>query len=155
MTAPAPGRLVLQVPHKLFRKLLALEQTPPLPEQSPQIVPRTLVLRRQSDLHFRVLHFSINQILVNNIADFIKAFPGFGINVAAKENKVAVVPGAVVADVGREEGLDVREFSGVPEGEVPDEPLPIRPDMVVLCIFGKHAGEEGEFRRWEGVEAGH
>ena len=61
-----------------------------------------------------------------------------------EEDEPAVVPGAVVADVGGDEGFDVREL-GVPEGEVPDEPLAVGPDVVVFAVFGEHAGEEGEF----------
>ena len=36
---------------------------------------------------------------------------------------------------------------GVPEGEVPHEPLPIRPDMVILGVFREHAGEKRDFSR--------
>lgn len=56
-----------------------------------------------------------------------------------------MVPGAVVADVEGEEGVDVRDFGGVPEGEVAAKPLPVGPDVVVFCVFGEHVGEEGEF----------
>lgn len=56
-----------------------------------------------------------------------------------------MVPGAVVADVEVEEGFDVRDFGiGVPEGEVPHEPLPVSPDVVIFAILGEHEGEEGE-----------
>lgn len=60
-----------------------------------------------------------------------------------------MVPRAVVADVGGKERFDVREFR-VPKGEVADEPLAVGPDVVVLGVFGEHAGEEGEFGGGEG-----
>ena len=62
---------------------------------------------------------------------------------STKEDEPAVVPGAVVADIGSEEVFDIWEF-GVPEGEVTDEPLTVGPDVVVFGIFGEHLGEEGE-----------
>lgn len=71
-----------------------------------------------------------------------------------EEDEPAVVPRAVVADVGCEERFDVGEF-GVPEREVTDQPLPVGPDVVVFGVFGEHAGEEGEFGGGERGEMGH
>lgn len=65
-----------------------------------------------------------------------------GVSVSCKDDEPAVVPGAVVADVGLEDRFDVGQF-GVPEGEMAHEPLTVGPDMVVFDVFGEHAGEEG------------
>ena len=64
-----------------------------------------------------------------------------------KEDEPAVVPGAIVANIGGEEAFDVREF-GFPEGEVSYKPLAVGPDVIVLGIFGKHLGEKGELGGW-------
>lgn len=71
-----------------------------------------------------------------------------------EEDEPAVVPSAVIADVGGQETFDVMEF-GVPEGEVSDEPLAVGPDVVVFGVFGEHLGEEGEFGGGHGGKAGH
>lgn len=65
-----------------------------------------------------------------------------------------MVPSAVVTDVGPQESFHVRKF-GVPEGEVSYEPLPIRPNMVILGVFGKRTSEEGDFGWGKGGDAGH
>ena len=33
--------------------------------------------------------------------------------------------------------------------------MPVGPNVVVLCIFGEHAGEEGEFAGGHGGDVGH
>ena len=33
--------------------------------------------------------------------------------------------------------------------------MPVGPDVVVLCVFGEHAGEEGEFAGGHGGDVGH
>lgn len=143
MTTPAP--LSVSIPHKLLSEPFTLEQRPPLPQQPPQIIPGTLVLRRQPDLPFRELDFSIQKILVDDVADLIHPLAAFRIDVPPEKDEPAMVPGAVVADVMAEERFDVGDFGiGVPEGEVPDEPLAVRPDVVVFGILGEHEGEEGE-----------
>ena len=55
-----------------------------------------------------------------------------------------MIPGAVVANIGLKQGFDVWEFR-VPEGETPDEPLAVGPNVVVLGVFGEHEGEERDF----------
>ena len=65
-----------------------------------------------------------------------------------------MVPGAVIADVFCEEGLDVRELL-VPDGEVTDQPLAVGPHVVVFGVFGEHLGEEGEFGGRYGGDVGH
>ena len=77
----------------------------------------------------------------------------------AEDDEPAVVPGAVVAEVDEEEVFDEGELrgggGGGPQGEVGDEPLPVGPDVVVLGVFGEHAGEEGELVGWQGGELRH
>ena len=65
-----------------------------------------------------------------------------------------MIPSAVVADVGSQERFYVREF-GVPERKMSHEPLPVGPDVVVFGVFGKRAGEEGDFGWGKGGDAGH
>jgi len=74
--------------------------------------------------------------------------------VACEDDEPAVVPRAVVADVVVQEGRDVGEL-GVPEGEVPDQPLPVGPDVVVFGVAAEHGAEEGEFGGGEGGDVGH
>lgn len=88
------------------------------------------------------------------MAELVQPFPRAGIDVLPEEDEPAVVPGAIVAHVGREEAFGVGEF-GVPEREAADEPLAVGPDVVVLGVFGEHLGEEGEFGGGDAVEAGH
>ena len=73
---------------------------------------------------------------------------------APKGHEPTVVPGAVIADVGAQHGFRVGELA-VPEGEVPYEPLSVGPDVVVLGVFGEHAGEEGEFAGGKSGDRGH
>lgn len=154
MTAPTPFPPTLHISHKLLRKWLTLCQRPPLPQQPPQIIPRALILRRQPYLPLCKFHFPIQEILIDDIAHLVHSLAGAGIDVLAEEDEPAVVPGAVVADIGGEEAFDVGEF-GVPEGEVADEPLAVGPDVVVFGVFGEHAGDEGELGGGEGGEMGH
>ena len=64
-----------------------------------------------------------------------------------------MVPGAVVANIFVKESLDVGELV-VPKREVPDEPLPVGPDMVIFAIFVEHLAEEGEFIGRKGGDMG-
>ena len=70
-----------------------------------------------------------------------------------------MVPGTVVTDVGAEKRLDVSQLGrggrGSPKAEVSDKPLPVRPDVVVLDVFGENAGEKQEFTGWEARKLGH
>lgn len=73
---------------------------------------------------------------------------------AREDDEPAVVPRAVVADVVAQQGFDVGEL-GVPEGEVPDQPLAVGPDVVVFGVAAEHGGEEGELGGGEGGDVGH
>ena len=64
-----------------------------------------------------------------------------GICMSCEHDKPAVVPGAVVTDIGLEEGFNVGQFE-IPEGEIPDQPLAVGPDVVIFGVFGEHEGEE-------------
>lgn len=65
-----------------------------------------------------------------------------------------MVPGGVIPDIEGEEGVYEGEF-GLPEGEVADEPLPVRPDVVILEVFFEHGAEEGDFVLRQFVDMGH
>ena len=65
-----------------------------------------------------------------------------------------MIPDTVVADVFLEERFDVRELL-VPDGKVPDEPLPVGPDVVIFAILFEHEAEEGELVGGDGGDWGH
>ena len=76
-----------------------------------------------------------------------------------EHDEPSMVPSAIVAHVGAEEGLDVSDFCaggiGRPEAEMLDKPLPVGPDVVVFGVLGEHAGKKGDFVSGEGGQLGH
>ena len=64
-----------------------------------------------------------------------------------------MIPGGVIANIGIKERFHVGELlRRIPESEVPDQPVAVRPDVVVLRVLFEHRHQEGGFASWEGWE---
>ena len=89
----------------------------------------------------------IDQVLVHHLGGLGLAAQQL---VGAKAEEEAVAPGRVVAHVLADEGVGGGELGRRGQqggGKVQAQPLPVRPDVVVLGVEREDAGQEGRLAR--------
>src|SRR5204863_3734255 len=89
----------------------------------------------------------------SSVAVFIDGCGHAAVNAAArtKLQHPPVVPGGVVSDIRVYQRLDVLNLAvRVPKSEVPDKPVAVCPNVIVLGVEGKHLHEKVWFSGREG-----
>lgn len=122
-----------------------VERPPSLAQHAAQVVPRGLILRSELHHALGIGDFAIRNGSRDAGIELGREQVGRAVCRIAKDEKEAMTPGGIVAHVVLDPALRGRDFPGAEEGERAHHPLPVAPDVVVLCVFLKHLVHKGDF----------
>lgn len=135
--------IAAQVGNELRSELAySIEATPAFDQDAAQVMPRRLILRRKLDLFFCIRNLSIDD-LARYLGVVFRGGGTLGRDRRVREDdEEAMGPGRIVAQVVFNHALSGGELKGTPVVELGDEVLAVRPDVVVLGVFGEDLGDE-------------